>query len=335
MRGHRLTTFCALVIAACGGEPSRATPTTAATTAPTTAPTETAPTETPPIAPAVATTTSAVAAAAPIGPATLGDASLGRARPVVFVNDGDADLELDVTFGAADPITLAPAEGPSLGFLTADSPDGRACACPCEAEHCIECEPPLHRTLAVPAHGRATLEWNGLVRRYRPRDHRACFETPTPVGTFVVAATAALVGVPRAADGQRRPPYVAHAVATFPADTPIELRFEGAPTLACPLEPALLTRAASAVLDHVHTHHLFDDRLAACAEPAACVAENDIAAREASAVTTPCSIFVTPIDHELRVRFFAPLPPGRRGGEHFDHFLDVDATELERAHYEQ
>ena len=263
---------------------------------------------------------------------------------IVVVSDASEPLSIETTFGRLESVTIASLEAP-LGLLTADSVDEpggypRACACPC-GEACAECERPQDRSEPLVVGGRVELAWDGLLRRFRSDTRGTCFDTfaPSP-GRYLVR-----VCTGRPIEGDIGP--CGSAEVTLPSSEPITVHVGARETLACPLTPALLDRAARAALSSMATRHVVPDRAARCEPVATCYAETDLpygedvvrGARYARDPSSPppsgCGVLVAPRGDRLLVRVLLPLPEGWLGGERFDHELDGAATRVLSMRFEQ
>ncbi|MBX7190551.1 MAG: hypothetical protein K1X94_00750 [Sandaracinaceae bacterium] len=307
-------------------------------------------TSSPTVEPVVAPPPTTSAAAGPSLPtptiAALPTGTSPTPTSIVIVSDARQALSIETTFGALESVSIASLDTP-LGVLDADSEDvdggyPRACACPCGGP-CAECERPMGRSEALAPGARVTLAWNGLLRRYRS-DARtgSCFESFAPApGRYLVR-----VCTGRPIEGEPGP--CGSAEVTLPSSTPITIHVGARESLACPLEPALLERAARAALSTMERNAIVPDRIAACRPVASCHAESDLAygedvirgaayTRERGEPPPPpgTCVLVAPRGDQLLTRVFLPLPDGMQGGERFDHVLDASATRILSVRYEQ
>lgn len=260
---------------------------------------------------------------------------------VVVVSDATVPLAIETTFGEVESVSVVALDAP-LGLLTMDSEDvggggyPRACACPCGAP-CAECERPQDRSEALAPGGHVTLAWNGLLRRYGA----GCFDAfaPAPGRYLVRVCTGEVV--------EGAPGPCGSATVTLPSTAPITVHVGARESLACPLSPALLDRAARAALSSMALGGIVPDRIARCEPWAECYAETDLpygedvtrGARYAVDPSAPpprgCGILVAPRGDRLLTRVFLPLPEDMNGGERFDHELDAEASRILSRRFEQ
>lgn len=282
-------------------------------------------------------------------PAILPTPTDTRPTPARIVIESRATepLSIDTTYGLLESITLASLDQP-LGLLVADSLDEpdeplRACACPCGAGPCPECERPTTRRYPLAPGERVELDWNGLARRRANEGGQICFDAfGPPPGRYLVRACSGLTS-----EGMLG--ACGNTIVTLPSTEPITIVIGAVESPHCPLAPETLERAARVALSSLEMRGVVPARLASCQPRADCYATSadlvygeDVVrglayTQESGAASAPrgCGILVSPHDDRLLVRVFLPLPEGTLGGERFDHELDAEATRILSLRFEQ
>jgi len=275
----------------------------------------------------------AVPAPAPAAVAAPDEAP-AAASPVTIsiLNDTDAPLRFDRTFGPASPLSVERLDGALARGTSLDQQDDdlshrwiATCACHCGPGVCPDCEPPMPVIVTLAPGERYELPWNGLFRR----------------GATGPADNPCLVSFSPAADRYRftgcaEQGGCARRVARLPATEPIEIRMSARAraTTCADLDPAVMQRIGPLVRSAVQGV-LRDRPVASCPTTPTCVMPDEIAATQARTHAGECALLAIPRGFEVEYRVHLPLPEGYNGGENFAHFYDPAGARMLRARYEQ
>ncbi|NOY90594.1 MAG: hypothetical protein GXP55_05235, partial [Deltaproteobacteria bacterium] len=262
-----------LLLMACGGSEVAPTPV---------APTPVAPT---PVAPIVPVETPAPA----------------RAVSVVVLNDTDASVVLERSFGPAQPLSLARLDGPLDASARLDQQDDalshrwvQTCECYCPGP-CAECEPPMQVNVTLAPGERYTMAWSGMLRQ--PATGADCFEPVAPqAGHYVFSVCT-------------KDDMCATRDVTLPAARDIELLLSHreSVTRCGGLNSAVATRLGRRVRDSV-ARTLRDRPVSTCPSAPTCVEPANLPSVLAQTRPGECALLAIPRGNEVEYRVFLPLP---------------------------
>lgn len=246
---------------------------------------------------------------------------------VVLLNDGEAPVVLDRSFGPLDPFRLHRARE-ATALVLDDADDAQTggfiatCLCACSEAPCPECEPPQQVELTLAPGERYTASWSQQLRSHDA--DRDCYprESVRP-GRYWLSACAA--------DG----PCVTTEVG-LPPDGPLELRWSSlAEAPGCQhLDLEATQRATRAFRGRLN--RLLPERpVMSCAGTPRCVEASKLEAALAETAHPDCAALVVPRGDRMELYLHLPLPEGSVGGARFKQTWDLSGRRLLAAEYPQ
>jgi hypothetical protein len=238
---------------------------------------------------------------------------------IVIKNETGTLAKLDVTWGEASFVSVAPVDG-SLGLATIEVPDG-IYQCRCDPSlRCLEYEEPMDRFEELAPLEDHEISWNGKLLRNRLEDDGdLCGQSYAPTGLYLF----------KACTHDRQHCGVARV--QLPTHMPIILTLKKSMISMdrCPLPEGTEKRLSSYHLVRLELSETMLERIASC-DPASavCVDQHELAQTIEAVSGEPCSMFVVPRRSELESLIYLPRPEGEEGGERYSLFFDEHGTSV-------
>lgn len=250
---------------------------------------------------------------------------------IVVLNDTDAPLTFDRSFGPGAPLRIGSQGARPLPFGSVlddvdDAVSGeqiQICECDCEQKApCSECEPPSVVQVTLEPGESYTMPWNGQLRAYL-LDNDCVTRFPVMAWPYVFTACSV--------DGR-----CGRTAITLPTAEPVVIKMSQTSTVqrCADLSTNAQRRAGSQLWQRVRA--LQPQRsVAECSPDLTCVEPGELDAFLAAASSEVCTRIIIPRGDRLEAMIVLPLSPGATDAERYTHVTDADATRLLDVRYGQ